>query len=165
MASPANTREATGPVLASTSIPFVYRLILTTIEPFFAVSGAVLAFRDPGGYLATMTRASVSFASETRFLYTELGGGWLYFAFTEAVVFRIFDDLRLWRVLCCGMLLSDFAYCHSAAQAVGGWGAWFNLRLWGSEDWLVFFTTAPMVMARMLIVFGIGVKSPAHTKK
>ena len=149
-----------GPVSASSSIPFIYRLVLTTIEPVFAASGALLAFRNPGGYLSTMTRSSASFAPSTTFLYTELGGAWLYFAFVEAVVLRRLDDLRLWRYLCAGMLLSDVAYCHSAAQAVGGWAAWALLSDWRSDDWLVFITTAPMVLVRILIILGVGIRKP-----
>jgi hypothetical protein len=143
----------------------IYRLIITTIEPLFAASGALLAFRDPQSYLATMTRHSIAFTAGSTFLYTELGGAWLYFAFNEAVVLRLFDDLRLWRLLCFGMLLSDVAYCHSAAQAVGGWRAWAILGDWTAEDWVVFWTTTPMVLTRILIVLGIGLKKAPPTHK
>lgn len=145
-------------VSAKASIPFIYRFVLTTIEPLFAVSGALLAFRDPGSYLSTMTRDSVSFLPETSFLYTELGGAWLYFAFIEVAILRLFDEVRLWRWLCFGMLLSDAAYCHSVAQAVGGWGSWLALSNWKCEDWVVFFTTAPMTLVRILVVLRIGTK-------
>ena len=67
-----------------------------------------------------MTRALGTFRADTRFLYTELAGAWLYFAFVEVIVLRLFDDLRLWRLLCLGMLLSDVPYFYSTAQAVGG---------------------------------------------
>jgi hypothetical protein len=148
-----------GPIVSATaSIPFAYRLMLTTIEPLFALSGALMAFRKPEDYLSNMTRNSASFTPNTAFLYTELAGAWLYFAFTEAVVLRLFDDLRLWRLLCIGMLLSDAAYCHSVAQAVGGWGVWLAIGDWPMEDWLVFLATAPPLLVRLLIVFGIGVK-------
>jgi len=132
--------------------------MLTTIEPLLAVLGALLTFRNPGEYISTMTRNSATFTANTTFLYTQLGGGWLYFAFNEAVVLRLFDDLRLWRILCIGMLFSDVAYCHGVAQAAGGWAAWSTLGSWAREDWVVFWTTAPMVFVRILIVFGIGMK-------
>ncbi|KAL1848936.1 hypothetical protein VTK73DRAFT_9981 [Phialemonium thermophilum] len=147
-------------VSAEASVPFVYRLVLTTIEPLFATSGALMAFRSPAAYLSTMTRGATFFLPDTAFVYTELGGAWLLFAFLEAVVLRAFDDLRLWRLLCAGMLLSDAAYCHSAAQAVGGWAQWVVLSRWTAEDWLVFWSTAPMVLVRVLIVLGVGVRVP-----
>ena len=147
-------------VSAKASLPVIYRLILTVIEPLLATSGVLLAFFNPADYLATMTRGSVSYAPETAFLYTELGGAWLHFAFIEAVVLRAFDDLRLWRVLCVGMLLSDAAYFHSAAQGVGGWGPWLALAEWTASDWLVFWTTAPMTLTKILVVLGVGVRRP-----
>lgn len=150
---------------ATAAVPPLSRLLITTIEPALAVSGALLAFRQPRAYLSTMTRRAGTFSSDTVFLYTELGGAWLYFAFVEAVVLRLYDDLWLWRLLCAGMLLSDAAYCHSAAQAVGGWGSWVTFEDWTVEDWVVLITTAPMVLARLLLVLGVGVRTPAQAIK
>ncbi|KAG5929168.1 hypothetical protein E4U42_006896 [Claviceps africana] len=143
-------------VPASTTIPFPYRLILTTIEPLLALGGVLLVLASPATYLASMTRHRVSFVPDSAFLYTSLGGSWLYFAFVEAVVLRCFDDQRLWRLLCAGMLLSDGAFCHSVAQAVGGWAVWVRIGEWTMEDHLAFWTTAPMVAVRLLVVLGIG---------
>jgi hypothetical protein len=145
-------------VSARASVPYIYGLILLTIEPLLAVMGSVLVLVDPSTYLGSITRHSVSFAPDTAFLYTSLGGAWMYFAFVEAVVLRLFDDLALWRVLCLGMLLSDFAFCHSTAQAVGGWAAYVRIADWTAEDWVAFATTAPMVLTRISIVLGVGVK-------
>lgn len=145
---------------AKANVPYLYRLILLTIEPFFALMGSVLVSVDPSTYLGSMTRHSVPFASDTTFLYTALAGSWLYFAFVEAVVLRLFDDLALWRVLCTGMLLSDFAFCHSTAQAVGGWGAYVKIGDWTPEDLVAFASTAPMVLTRILLVLGVGIKRP-----
>jgi len=145
---------------AKASVPYIYGLILLTIEPLFAVMGSALVLIDPSTYLGSITRHSVAFAPDTTFLYTALGGSWLYFAFVEAVVLRLFDDLALWRVLCLGMLLSDFAFCHSTAQAVGGWVAYAKIGDWTAEDWVAFASTAPMVLTRIFIVLGVGVKRP-----
>lgn len=145
---------------AKASVPYTYRLILLTVEPLFAMMGSVLVLVDPSTYLGSITRHSVAFTPDTTFLYTALAGSWLYFAFVEAVVLRLFDDLALWRVLCAGMLLSDFAFCHSTAQAVGGWGIYVNMGDWTAEDCVAFATTAPMVLTRILLVLGVGIKQP-----
>ncbi|CAN8101777.1 unnamed protein product [Discula destructiva] len=144
---------------AKTAVPFVYRLILLTIEPLFAVMGSILVFTDPSTYAGSVTRHAVKFTPDTAFLYTGLGGAWLYFAFMEAVVLRLVDDLFLWRVLCFGMLLSDVAFLHSMAQAVGGWAVYSSLAEWTAEDWVGMAATAPMVLTRILIVLGIGLRS------
>lgn len=79
-------------VSAKTAVPFLYRTILLTIEPFLAVMGSILVFRDPATYAGSTTRHLVSFTPNTKFLYTALGGSWLYFALVEAVVLRFFDE-------------------------------------------------------------------------
>ncbi len=152
-------------ISATATLPSIYRLILTTLEPLSALNGALLTFFSPQTYLSTMTRDAAVFRPETCFLYTELGGAWLYFAFVEAVVFRKFDDLRLWRLLCAAMLLSDVAYCHSVAQAVGGWGSWLALRDWTVADHAVFWGTAPCALVRVLVVLGIGVRKVPGEKR
>ena len=155
----------TAVIPASAAVPLLYRLCLTTIEPLFAVNGALLVFRNPGTYLSMMTRDAVSFTEPSTFLYTTAGGSWLYFAFVEAVVMRLFDDLRLWRVLCAGMLLSDVAYCHAIAQAVGGWAVYADVTTWTKDDHAVFWATAPLVLVRILVVLGIGVKTGPSARK
>ncbi|OIW33040.1 hypothetical protein CONLIGDRAFT_651819 [Coniochaeta ligniaria NRRL 30616] len=155
------------PAITSTAatLPSIYRLTLTTLEPLFALNGALLAFFNPQSYLSTMTRDTATLTPGTRFLYTELGGAWLYFAFVEAVVLRQFDDLRLWRLLCAAMLLSDVAYCRSVAQAVGGWGQWVVLSDWTAADHAVFWSTAPCALVRVLVVLGIGARKVPAAKK
>ena len=146
--------------LASSSIPSLYRFFLLYAEPLFALNGAILLLFKPGSYLSTMTRqATTSVMDEsTQFIYTELAGGWLHLAFTEAVVLRYVDDVKVWRLICAAMLLSDVAYCHSCAQAVGGWQEWLRVTGWGMEDWIVTITTWPFALARVAIAFKLGWK-------
>ncbi|KXL45039.1 hypothetical protein M433DRAFT_67619 [Acidomyces richmondensis BFW] len=147
-------------VSASSHIPWLYRAPLLYLEPLFALSGSLLSIFNPGDYLSTMSRGGVtSIQSGTEFIYTELAGGWLFFAFTEAVIFRLVDDVRTWRLLCFGMLFSDIAYCHSCAQAVGGWSSWIVLSDWTAADWTVTLTTWPFVIARIAIALGIGLRN------
>lgn len=145
---------------ASTTIPYLYRFPLLYLEPLFALSGAILVLTNPQKYLASMSRNTISsFDPSTQFIYTELAGGWLHLVFTEAVIFRLVDDVRVWRLICMGILLSDAAYTHSCAQAVGGWKAWLVVSEWTVEDWTVAVTTWPFLLARLGIVFGVGLKS------
>lgn len=150
---------------AKAALPFIYRLVLLTIEPAFAVMGSILVLTNPAFYAGSVTRHALSFAPDTTFLYTGLGGAWLYFAFVEAVVLRLIDDLFLWRVLCFGMLFSDFTFIHSMAQAVGGWDVYSNLAEWTAEDWAGMAGTAPMVLIRILIVLGIGLRYDTKSRQ
>ena len=153
-----NTATMTSQVKASSSIPYAYRFLLLNVESLFALNGAALVFFQAKKYLSTMTRGAISSAQpSTSFIYTELAGGWLHFAFTEGVVLRLVDDLRVWRLLCFGMLLSDVMYCHSCAEALGGWNVWLRVAEWTVEDWVVTLSTWPFVFVRLAIVLGIGI--------
>ncbi|OLN95795.1 hypothetical protein CCHL11_02747 [Colletotrichum chlorophyti] len=158
------TATSRAPISASAAVPMIYQFIFITLEPIFALLGAVMALHAPHQYLAGMTRDAQPYAPSTQFLFTQLSGGWLFFAFTEAVVLRLFDDLNLWRVVCVGMLLSDAAYCHGTAQAVGGWQMWLKIEDWTVEDWAVLLSTAPMVLVRIFIVLGVGIRTPRGVK-
>ncbi|KAM0723154.1 hypothetical protein Q7P37_001354 [Cladosporium fusiforme] len=145
--------------LASATVPAVLRFLLLTLEPLFAIGGVFTLLIDPGMYTNTMTRhALTTIEPASEFIYTELLGGWLHFAFTEAVVLRLVDDYRVWRLLCVAMLLSDAAYCHSCAQGIGGWSEWVKVGAWTPEEWVVTITTWPFVIARLAIVSGIGMR-------
>ncbi|KAJ2903444.1 hypothetical protein MKZ38_009929 [Zalerion maritima] len=124
-------------VTASSTLPSWSRFLLLNMEPLFALNGILLSLISPSTYTAVMTRGVLSTINYTSYqwIFTELAGGWLHFAFTEAVVLRMVDDLRVWRLLCIGMLLSDLLYCHSCAEAVGGWGTWLKVWDWTVEDW------------------------------
>lgn len=112
-----------------------------------------MVLRDPNNYISNyLTRGAVTYAPETQALYTQLAGAWLMFAFIEAVVLRSFDDLRLWRLLCVAMLPSDVAFAYSAAQAVGGWAAYFDVGSWTREDWGTFLSTLLPLVVRLLVV-------------
>ncbi|EMC93800.1 hypothetical protein BAUCODRAFT_75051 [Baudoinia panamericana UAMH 10762] len=148
-------------VSASTAIPSPLRVMLLYVEPLFALSGVATVLLNPDKYTSTLTRGNVIHTDpRLAFLWTTVVGGWLHFAFTEAVVLRLVDDLGVWRLLCIGMLLSDLAYTHSCAQALGGWAEWVDVTRWTSEDWVVTVTTWPFIVVRMAIVFGIGVRVP-----
>ena len=150
---------------ATAAVPFVFRFVLTVLEPLAAVSGAWMCLRNPGSYLTIMTRDAHPFTESETFMYTTVGGSWIYFAFIQAVVMRLFDDVRLWRYLCAGILLSDAAYCHATAQAVGGWNVWLDVANWTRDDHMVFWSTWPQIIIRVLVVLGVGLKKVPGQKK
>lgn len=154
------------PTKASSTIPYLYRFLLLNLEPLFALNGAVLVFLLPGTYVSTMTRGVVaSTQPSTSFIYTELAGGWLHLSFTEGIMLRTVDDLRVWKLVSAAILLSDVMYCHSCAEALGGWGVWINVMEWTTADWVVALGTWPFLLVRLAIVLGIGVKDVEKDRK
>lgn len=145
---------------ASATIPALWRFLLLNVEPVCAFAGVLTLVFAPSLYTANMTRqALTTIEPASEFIYTELLGGWLHLAFTEAVVLRLVDDYRVWRLLCIGMLLSDAAYVHSCAQGVGGWGEWVHVSHWTADEWAVTLSTWPFVVARLAIASGVGMRA------
>ena len=141
---------------ATASIPLFARLTLTLVEPLMSLNGVLICIRNPqrliGDYL---TRGAVSYTPETQTLYTQLAGFWLFFAFVEVFVLRSFDDQRLWKRLCIGMLISDAVYFWAVAQAVGGWDEFLNVGVWSADEWTVTLGALWPVSVRLFIVFGL----------
>lgn len=147
------------PTKASTTIPYIYRFLLLNVESVFALGGVIMALTVPDMYISSLTRESITtIDSSTEFIYTQLAGGWLFISFAELVILRVVDDLRVWKLICIGILLSDALYSHSLAQALGGWAKWAVLPDWTGQDWLVAITTFPFILTRIAIVLGVGSK-------
>ncbi|KOS22368.1 hypothetical protein ESCO_001624 [Escovopsis weberi] len=151
-------------VPASKVVPGFFRHALITVEPIAAVTGAAICLLKPHSYTELMTQGLGAYASDTKFLYTTIAGAWLHFAFIEAVVMRAYDDLRLWRMCCAAMVLSDLLYCLSAIEAVGGWAVWSQFGNWTAHDWTVMLGTVPPASIRLCILLGIGMKSTAAAR-
>lgn len=147
-----------GPQKASAALPYAYRWVITTLEPLIVLGGILHTMTNPADFLATMTRDSVPYDPRTHFLYTELAGAWILLLFLEVFALRHLDDLRVWRWVCFGVALQDAFFLWSVAEALGGWEVWKDVAGWERTDWLVFWTTAPAVIVRVLILLGIGVK-------
>ena len=143
----------------TTSITYLPRLLLTTLEPLCAFFGVILLLTSPSIYLANLSRLHPGdlhpAALGASWIYTQLAGGWLLIIFLEAILLRTVDDIKVWRLVCAGILLSDALYTHSLAEAVGGWGEWVVVSKWTAMDWTAAVTTWPFVLTRVGIVLGL----------
>lgn len=151
---------------ATETIPYLYRFLLTNVESIFAFGGVIMCMTNPGFYLSGLTRETITAIQPTTdFIYTQLAGGWLFISFAELVILRFVDDIKVWKLMCAGILLSDALYTHSVAQAVGGWSEWLKFWEWTGQDWGVTVTTWPFVLVRLAIVLGIGLKEGGVRKR
>lgn len=137
---------------ATSTIPLLYRIILLYIEPLFALNGAFMVFFQPAKYADLMTRSSILYDPSSQHLYTQIGSLWLLFAFNEAVILRLYDDVRLWKLLCVSMLLSDAGHNWSMVQGLGGWSQWVKVGEWEASDWTLFLSTTPLMVVRILVL-------------
>ena len=155
--SPKMTRPTTK---ASTTLPLLYRFILTTYEPLSTIYGIFLALFDP----ETLTFIYFSggrfhYTPDTQVLHTQIAGLWAFLGLLEVFMLRSFDDLKLWKRFCACLLVSDAAYYHAMAQAAGGWGVWLDFRTWPAWDFVVNGLLVGVTLTRVLVVLGVGVGS------
>ncbi|KAK3398345.1 hypothetical protein B0T20DRAFT_410861 [Sordaria brevicollis] len=150
--APASSQTTTASATATSTIPLLYRIVLLYIEPFFALNGAFMVFFQPHKYADLMTRSSIPYEPSTQHLYTQIGSLWLLFAFNQAIILRLYDDVRLWKLMCVGMLLSDAGHNWSMVQGLGGWNQWAKVGEWKASDWTLFLSTTPLMLVRILIL-------------
>jgi len=125
------------PQLTTTTnkIPIFYRLTFTIIEPLTTLYGVIIALFFPDLLMRDyFSRGLVTYAPETKTLYTQIGGMWAYFAWNGYFVLGGVHDRGLWRRLLSGMLVGDFIYYFAAAEAVGGWAAFLDVSAMSSLD-------------------------------
>nr|CDP31408.1 Putative protein of unknown function [Podospora anserina S mat+] len=151
------------PPKASTTIPLPLRLVLLLLEPLGALNGAYLTLFTPSSYHSAIARPhppswSPPFSPQNQYLYTQLAGAWLVFAFNESVILWLYDDLKLWKLMCWGMLISDLVYHVSAVQAVGGWERFLGVGGWNLFDWAVAVSAAGPAVVRVWICLFAGEK-------
>ncbi|KAK5653950.1 hypothetical protein OQA88_7875 [Cercophora sp. LCS_1] len=145
---------------ATTTIPYLIRFVFTIWEPLTAINGCYLTIVDPAHLASTyLTRGTLSYTPASQTLYTQLGGMWLLFAWNEAVIMRVYDDLRLWKLLLVGMLISDALFYQAVAEAAGGWG-----ELLKSEFWILDAFTATVVSPVVPTLLRLGGSSNIPVK-
>ncbi|KAK4188758.1 hypothetical protein QBC35DRAFT_185410 [Podospora australis] len=148
--------SSTQPTKATLTVPLITRLYLTILEPLMCLNGVYLTLFHPSEYHSKITRFGLaSFSPENQFLYTQLAAAWLVFGFNEAIVLWLVDDLRVWKLLCIGMLLSDAVYFVSSVEAVGGWERFSAIGEWDAFDWSVFIMAVIATLMR-LVVLGVN---------
>lgn len=88
----------------------------------------------------------------------------LVFAFNLAVVLRaVKNDRKIWRIMCTGMLLSDFLHLATTVREFG-WEASFDPSGWRVDDWFNFGILWGMALIRLGVVLGVGLGKEIKVK-
>lgn len=146
---------------ARASIPLYYRTFFLLIEPIFALTGFAMAFFDPKTYLALSDPSSLisSVPLSTRMVMLQLANLYLVFAFNEVFILRTTSDIRIWKVLVWGMLISDFGHLYSIAGHSMGAGVYWKIWLWNAMDWGLAFVYI-VIPTRICFLMGVGFQRP-----
>ena len=113
-----------------------------------------------------MLAPEFSFDPSQQFLCDQIAGAYLFLAFAESMVLRSTSDIRVWRMMMYGLLISDIFNIYS-------FGAVFRNLLvapWVLKpgDWVNVVGSLPQVTVRIAFLLGVGVTAsgePQEMKK
>ncbi|KKY24813.1 hypothetical protein UCRPC4_g02343 [Phaeomoniella chlamydospora] len=148
------------------AIPWVYRAFFLYIEPFATLVGAFYAWFQPSYYLQLTDASSapgiLGLPLATQIALRQLGNLYMCFAFNEAVVLRVTDDLRVWRFLLLGLLIADFGHLFSCYPL--GLRIYYDVMNWNAIDAGNIGFVYCGLLTRISFFSGLGFAKPALAK-
>ncbi|KAI5461768.1 hypothetical protein BGZ63DRAFT_424630 [Mariannaea sp. PMI_226] len=144
-------------------IPLIYRGLFLFFEPCAALLGSFILHFTPWDFLNTMS-ATAKYAPDNQVIYDYLAATYALFAFNEAVVLRLTNDLRVWKGIVVGILLCDAIHLYGSWAELGSTMFWNPLN-WRTEDWTNLGLLWGQAVIRIAFVFGVGLGNNGHAKK
>ncbi|KAH7022137.1 hypothetical protein EDB80DRAFT_805782 [Ilyonectria destructans] len=145
------------------NIPFAYRALFLYFEPFAAFSGTILLHFFPTIFLNGMS-LTAKYAPDNQVIYDQLAATYVLFAFNEAVVLRITNDIRVWRGILTGILLCDAIHLYGSWAALGSEVFW-DPRTWRPEDWVNLGSLWGQALVRLAFLAGVGIQLDTASEK
>ena len=147
-------------------IPRIYRLMFLWFEPFAAFNGARIVVFNPIWYLQSLSPGATAstYSPLDQPIYDQLAAHLLRFAWCEAVLLRITDDIRVWKYLLFGILLCDVVHLYASYQSLGA-AVFFDPRKWRMEEWVNFLMLYIPGALRIGVCLGIGIGSKEEAAK
>jgi len=140
-------------------IPLIYCITFLYFEPLIAFLGACQALFLPTTLLAAQTpNAAAYYRPELRPLTTQIAGGWLFLAFNDFVLLRVFsEDVKVWRYVLMGGLLCDIVFTASIIMDFGV-KRFFDVRMWSVVDAGVILSTVLPMALKVTGALGVGMR-------
>lgn len=135
-------------------IPLAYRILLLYVEPFFALNGAYLLMSKPAVYLNTFS-PHLAYAPSNQIIYDQLGAVYILFAFNQAVVLRVAQDIRVWKAILMGILICDSVHAWTGFKLMAADGN-MNPVGWRPEDWTAILALFIPGAMRVAFLCGVG---------
>ena len=141
----------------STSIPFVYRLVFTYIDPIFCALGVITHVLAP---VKTIEGYSPLFLSpprtETIHLLDSMAGFFAMFAVIEGVLLRVrATDGTVWRIVQTGGVFVDLFMTIGCVRMLATEGR-LDYGAWRGDDWRLGVGNAGMGLLRLACAMGWG---------
>lgn len=142
-------------------VPLPYRLLLLWIEPLCAFNGALLCLFAPALFLDTFTTAP--YRADHQIMFDQLAATYILFAFNQAIVLRMTNDLRVWKGIITGILICDVVHLYGAWNVMGT-QAFLDPRLWRASEAVNFALLYGPGALRIAFLMELGVKTEAQKK-
>ena len=139
--------------------PFIYRFLFLYLEPISALLGTIINILDPLRYLQSLSPAATasSYSPLTKPIYDQLAAHLLFFSWSQAVVLRSTNDMKVWKALLFGMFLCDILHLFASYRILGP-EVFFNPTFWRWEDWVNFIMLYGPGGLRLAFCAGVGVR-------
>ncbi len=144
-------------------IPFLYRLLFLYLEPAGAFFGTIVNIFDPLQYLQSLspTATASDYSPLSQPIYDQLAAHLLYFSWSQAIVLRSTNDIKVWKALLFGMVLCDILHLFASYRVLGP-EVFFSPSLWRWEEWVNFIMLYGPGGSRLAFCAGLGVGSVSH---
>ncbi|KAJ4327427.1 hypothetical protein N0V84_002199 [Fusarium piperis] len=136
------------------NIPTLYRLLFLYLEPFLAIGAALQTHFAPTIFLKTMSQTS-EYAPDNQVIYDQVAALYTLFAFNEAVLLRLTNDIRVWKGVFTGIFICDILHLHASWASLGAEVFW-NPRAWRVEDWANLGALWGLGAVRVAFLAGVG---------
>lgn len=122
--------------MSASQVPWAYRLFFLYVEPISALLGAFKAFFEPDDYLRLTHAASAPSAEAplaVKIVLYQLSNLYLLFAMNEALLLRVTQDMRVWKIFLANLLLADIGHLYSVRGL--GPDVYLSPCTWTMMDW------------------------------
>lgn len=146
-----------------TPFPLLYRFLFLYLEPIGAFFGTLVNIFDPLRYLQSLspTATASTYSPLTQPIYDQLAAHLLFFSWSQAVVLRSTDDVKMWKAMLFGMFLCDILHLFASYRILGP-EVFFSPSLWRWEEWVNFIMLYGPGGLRLAFCMGVGVKRDEH---
>ncbi|KAF1973963.1 hypothetical protein BU23DRAFT_462728 [Bimuria novae-zelandiae CBS 107.79] len=143
-------------------IPIAYRTLLLYVEPCMALSGSFLCLFYPRVFLHTFS-PYLAYHSDNQIIYNQLAATYILFAFNQAVVLRVANDIRVWKAIVMGILLCDTVHLWAGFVVMHQDGT-SSPAVWRLEDWVAVGSLVVPMSLRIAFLAGVGVRDEGQKK-
>jgi len=140
-----------------------YQILFLYFEPFMAFGGAILCHFKPALFLNTMSPTAI-YAPSNQVIYDQVAATYTLFAFNEAVVLRVTNDLRVWKTILLGILVCDIIHLYASYTALGAATFW-DPRLWRWGDAINLGSLWGQAVIRVAFLLNVGLDKGEKEKR